>query len=130
VLLFAAIKLIQPDAPSPPDIDKQVLATAQTIRQFMQPMQIEGLRMVVKKFVADGAKANLKRWSQCVDITANRAGYLLCGDLEIAKKIIAAEPQQPGDLPPQEKLKELLLFSVSDQYFALRQQLGIAIGGE
>ena len=130
VLLFAAIKLVQPDAPSPADIDKQVLATAQTIRQFMQPMQIEGLRMVVKKFVADGAKANLKRWSQCVDITANRAGYLLCGDLEIAKKIIAAEPQQPGDLPPQEKLKELLLFSVSDQYFALRQSLGIAIGGE
>jgi tetratricopeptide (TPR) repeat protein len=130
VLLFAAIKLVQPDAPSPGDIDKQVMATAQTLRTFMQPMQIEGLRMVVKKFVADGAKANLKRWSQTVDVTANRAGFLLCGDLEIAKKIIAAEPQQPGDLPPQEKLKELLLFSVSDQYFSLRQGLGIAIGGE
>ncbi|MBK9265561.1 MAG: tetratricopeptide repeat protein [Polyangiaceae bacterium] len=130
VLLFAAMKLVQPDTPSPPDIEKQVLATAQTIKQFMQPVQLEGLRMVVKKFVADGAKANLKRWSQCVDITATRAGFLLCGDLEIAKKIIASEPQQPGDLPPQEKLKELLLFSVSEQYFTLRQSLGIAIGSE
>ncbi len=130
VLLFAAMKLVQPDTPSPPDIEKQVMATAQTIKQFMQPVQLEGLKMVVKKFVADGAKANLKRWSQCVDITATRAGFLLCGDLEIAKKIIASEPQQPGDLPPQEKLKELILFSCSDQYFTLRQSLGIAIGTE
>ena len=128
VLLFAGIKIVAPDTPVPADIDKQIMATAQTLRGFMQPVQLEGLRMVVKKFLAEGAKANIKRWVQCVEITAARSGLLLCGDLEIAKKIIAAEPQQPGDLPPQEKLKELILFSISDQYFALRQALGIAIG--
>lgn len=128
VLLFAGIKLVAPDSPVPQDIEKQILATAQTLRGFMQPMQLEGLRMVVKKFLAEGAKANIKRWVQCVDITAARTGLLLSADLEIAKKIIAAEPQQPGDLPPQEKLKELIVFSTSDQYFALRQALGIAIG--
>ena len=131
VLLFAGIKLVAPDTPSPPDIDKQIVATATKIRQYIQPMQIEGLRMVVKKFLAEGAKANVKRWVQTVEITSARAGLLLCGDLEIAKKIIAAEPQQPGDLPAQDKLKELLLFSVSPQYHALRQALGItiAVGG-
>jgi hypothetical protein len=106
------------------------MATAATLRQYIQPMQLEGLRMVVKKFLAEGAKANIKRWIQCVEITAARTGLLLCGDLEIAKKIIAAEPQQPGDLTAQEKLKELILFSISDQYFALRQSLGINIGAE
>lgn len=130
VLLFAGIKLVAPDTPSPPDIDKQIMATAQTLRGYMQPMQLEGLRMVVKKFLAEGAKANIKRWVQTVEITAARSGLLLCGDLEIAKKILAAEPQQPGDLPPQDKLKELILFSISEQYFALRQALGIAIGQE
>ncbi|MFO0763049.1 MAG: hypothetical protein U0359_41820, partial [Byssovorax sp.] len=127
VLLFAGIKLVAPETPCPPDIEKQVVATATTLRTFMQPMQLEGLRMVVKKFLAEGAKANIKRWAQCVDITSARAGLLLCGDLEIAKKIIAAEPQQPNDLTPQEKLKELLVFSISDQYFALRRALGLAI---
>ena len=131
VLLFAGIKLVAPDTPSPPDIDKQIVATATTIRQYIQPMQIEGLRMVVKKFLAEGAKANVKRWVQTVEVTSARAGLLLCGDLEIAKKIIAAESQQPGDLSAQDKLKELLLFSVSPQYHALRQALGItiAVGG-
>jgi len=127
VLLFAGIKMVAPDSPSPPDIDKQIVVTAQTLRAFMQPMQLEGLRMVVKKFLAEGAKANIKRWWQTVEITSARAGLVLCGDLEIAKKIIAAEPQQPSDLTVQEKLKELLQFSVSEQYHALRVALGITI---
>jgi tetratricopeptide (TPR) repeat protein len=130
VMLFAGIKLVAPETPAPADIEKHIMATAATLRQYIQPMQLEGLRMVVKKFLAEGAKANIKRWIQCVEITAARTGLLLCGDLEIAKKIIAAEPQQPGDLTAQEKLKELILFSISDQYFALRQSLGINIGAE
>jgi hypothetical protein len=31
-------------------------------------------------------------------------------------------------LPPADKMKELLIFSVSDQYLQLRKALGIAIG--
>ena len=34
----------------------------------------------------------------------------------------------PGDLAPPEKLKELIVFSVSEQYFHLRKALGIAVG--
>ena len=45
--------------------------------------------MVVQKLIEDGAKADLKRWMQAIEITASRAGLLLCADLEIAKKIIA-----------------------------------------
>jgi len=86
------------------------------------------LRLVVRKFIEDGAKANIKRWSQAVELTACRAGLLLCGDLEIARKIIGAEPQAPGDLPPQEKLKELVVFSVATEYFTKSKALGIAIG--
>jgi hypothetical protein len=47
--------------------------------------------------------------------------------LEIAKRIIAAEPALPGDLTPAEKMKELLLFSISEDYMALRRALGIVI---
>jgi hypothetical protein len=96
--------------------------------KYMQPVERDSLRLVVQKFIEDGAKADLKRWMQSVDVSGARAGLLLCADLEIAKKIIGAEPQLPGDLPPAEKMKELLVFSVSDQYLALRKTLGIAVG--
>jgi len=128
MLLFAGMKMVQHDTPVPGEMVAQVNATASELAKFMQPIHIEGLRLVVRKFMEDGAKANIKRFSQCVELTACRAGLLLCGDLEIARKIIAAEPQVPGDLPPQEKLKELVIFSVSKQYLGLRKALGIAIG--
>jgi len=128
VVLFSAIKIILNDFAVPPEMAQAVTATATELVKYMQPIQRDSLRIVVQKFVEDGAKADLKRWLQAIDITAARAGLLLCADLEIAKKIIGAEPQLPGDLPPAEKLKELIVFSVSDQYFALRKALGIAVG--
>jgi golgin subfamily B member 1 len=128
MILYAGVKMVDPATPVPAEMTAQVNVTAAELVKYMQPIQIEGLRLVVRKFIEDGAKANIKRWSQSVELTACRAGLLLCGDLDIAKKLIVAEPQIPGDLPPQEKLKELIIFSVSPQYFTLRKVLGIAIG--
>ncbi|MGH7283348.1 MAG: hypothetical protein ACRELY_17615, partial [Polyangiaceae bacterium] len=128
MMLFAAIKLVQNDFAVPPEMAQAVGVTAQELVKYMQPIQRDSLRIVVNKFMEDGAKADLKRWMQAVEISASRAGLLLCGDLEIARKIISAEPQLPGDLSPTEKMKELIVFSVSEQYFALRKTLGIAVG--
>jgi len=130
MLLFAGMKIVHPDTPVPGEMTAQVNATAAELAKYLQTQstQLLGLRTVVQGFMEAGAKANIKRWSQSVELTACRAGLLLCGDLEIARKIVGAEPQIPGDLPPQDKLKELLIFSVSNQYFALRKALGIAIG--
>ncbi len=128
VVFFSAIKIIQPDFNVPPEMAQAVNQTASEFVKYMQPVERDSLRLVVQKFIEDGAKADLKRWIQAVDVTAARAGLLLCADLEIAKKIIAGEPQLPGDLSPPDKLKELIVFSVSEQYLALRKALGIAIG--
>jgi golgin subfamily B member 1 len=128
VMLFAGMKLVMSDFAVPPEMAKAVTTTATELAKHMQPIQRDGLRIVVQKFVEDGAQADLKRWMQAIEITAARTGLLLCADLEIAKKIVAAEPQLPGDLPPAEKMKELIIFSVSEQYFTLRKTLGIAVG--
>ncbi len=128
VMFFAAIKIVMPEFAVPPEMAQAVNQTAAELVKYMQPIQRDSLRIVVQKFIEDGAKADLKRWMQAVELSAARSGLLLCADLEIAKKIIAAEPQLPGDLPPADKLKELIVFSVSEQYFALRKALGIAVG--
>lgn len=127
IMLFAGVLLAAPQQPMPRDMEPQIRQAAQQLGNFLPPQNLEGLRAVVKQFLAEGAKANVKRWNQAVELTACRAGLLLCGDLEIAKKIIAQEPQSPGGLSPQDKLKDLLAFSVSVEYSALRKVLGIAI---
>lgn len=127
VMLFAGVLLAAPAQPMPPDMEQQIRATAQSLAHFLQPVQLEGLKQVVKAFLADGARANVRRWSQGVEFTACRAGLALCGDLEIARKIIGAEQQLPGEPSSAEKMKELLTFTVSEEYFALRRALGVAV---
>ena len=41
--------------------------------------------------------------------------------------ITALGASGPVDLAPKEKVKELVLFSVSEEYFRLRQALGIQL---
>lgn len=123
VLLLAAIKLVKADF----DVPQEVMATVQTLAQQMQqdPVNLEGLRKVVKIFMDQGGQVNLKKWFQAVELTANRAGFLLSGDLDVTRKMITMEPGLPGDVTPTEKLKDVLLFSISEQYFRLRETLGI-----
>jgi tetratricopeptide (TPR) repeat protein len=130
IMLFAGVMIAFPTTPMPPDMQQQIQTTARELAKYIQPVQLEGLRHFVKRFLEEGAKANIKVWSQSVELTGTRAGLLVCGDLEIARKIIGAEAQLPGDLTVGEKMKELVLFSISDDYAALRAALGVAVGEE
>lgn len=127
VLLFAAIRMVAPQTPAPQEFAGQVQATTQSLASHVQPIQREHLKVAVKKFLAEGARANIKRWAQAVETTAARAGLLLAGDLDVAKRIIASETAIPGDLSAQERLKDLMLFTVSTDHIELREALGIRI---
>jgi tetratricopeptide (TPR) repeat protein len=123
VALVSALRLVGL-APASPEID----ASAANLQARMQPVQLEALRVVAKRFVEAGGRSDIKRWMQAVELTACRAGFLVCNDMEIAARMINSLPAAgPQDLPPKEKITELVLFSVSEQYFRLREALGITI---
>ncbi len=129
VMLFAGVTIAAPKTPLPQELATNVRSTAQALAQFMDAQTREYLRTVVKRFIEDGAKANIKRWNQGAELTACRAALLVCGDLEIAKKLISAERASP-DLSAADKMKELLTFSVGSDYLALRKALGVNIVAE
>jgi tetratricopeptide (TPR) repeat protein len=130
IMLFAGVMLANPNTPMPQDMAAQIRGTAQELAKYMQPIHLDGLRAVVKRFLDDGAKANIKRWNHAVEISSCRAGLIVCGDLDIPRKILAAEPQLPGDASPADKMKELLTYFVSEHYFEVRRALGITIATE
>ncbi|MGC4066077.1 MAG: hypothetical protein QM784_15780 [Polyangiaceae bacterium] len=127
MMFFAGVMLAAPNTPLPAEIVNNVKVSAQALRRFMEPMAFESLSAAVKRWMNEGSTANIKRWLQAVEVTAVRAGFVACGDLDIAKRILAAEPQLPGDLSPAEKMRELLLYSVSEDYLALRRAIGVTI---
>ena len=129
VIMFGAIRIIQPDFAIPPAIAEAVDATATELERYIQPVERESLHLIVDKLIEARVKIDLPRWMRAVEVTAARAGFLVCGDLAVAKKILEAERAVPSSLSPTEMVNELLAFSVSDQYAALRKALGIAITG-
>ena len=66
-------------------------------------------------------------WRSAADLTANRAGFILCNDLETAARVIATESAAMSTLSAKERLLDLLAYSVSERYFAIRRHLGLAI---
>lgn len=130
LLLLAALKIGAPDFKLPSDKSGllQQYVSELSARMQTNPMSLEALTKVVRKFIKIGENVDIKKWINAVELTACRAGFLLANDLEVAARMIQAEAGAVDGIPPKEKIKELVLFSVSERYFRLREALGINIG--
>ncbi|MFH1434083.1 MAG: protein kinase [Pseudomonadota bacterium] len=127
--LLAAIKLAAPGYRLPQDAAERVTPVVKTLKSGLSPAQKEQLARVVEYFIDSKAEADLKRWCASVELTACRAGLLLCNDLQSAARAVSAEPPGMSDVSPGEKVKELVVFSVSENNFRLREALGFNVGG-
>ncbi len=126
--LFAALKLGEANVSVPPDLVSAVDEASIVIARQLSPEQRGQLEEAVAELMESGVDADLKRWVAGVDLTADRAGLVVADDLETAFEIIRASDEHSSAVPIAERLSELLLYAVSEPYFALRQRLGIAIG--
>lgn len=66
-------------------------------------------------------------WRSATDLTANRVGLILCNDLETAARVVATESPAFSTIAAKDRLRDLLAYSVSESYFAVRRHLGIAV---
>ncbi|HVU03128.1 MAG TPA: protein kinase [Polyangiaceae bacterium] len=125
--LFAAIKMNAPQFPVPPDIEGPVREALAALERHLGPQLRDHLSRVVSKLIQSGAALDLKKWIQGVDLTADRIGFVLCHDLETAVEIIRASDESSSALLPQARLKDLVLYGISDPYFKLRERLKIGV---
>lgn len=108
--------------------DPNVEKTAQQLAAKLPQVNATALREAGRKFLEAGAKTDVKQWMQTVELTGCRVGFLLAGELKAAAAVLGAEPPAfPGDLSAKEKMREVVLFSVSEEYFRLREALGVQI---
>jgi hypothetical protein len=124
--LFAAIKLCVPVFPIATELDGQVAEALDFISRDFQGVQREMLASTVSKLLQSGSAIDLKKWVGAVDLTVDRAGFLVGHDLGVACDVIRGS-EDASSIPPKERIKELVLFSIGEEYLALRRKLGIAI---
>ncbi len=72
----------------------------------------------------------ISSWRTATDLTANRVGLIVSNDLETAAKAIATEGAALSSMSVKDRLRDLLAYSVSEQYFTVRRHLGLHVRGE
>jgi tetratricopeptide (TPR) repeat protein len=91
------------------------------------PLRAE-LKTLARRYVdARGDRIDIANWIVATDLTASRAALALCGDIVAAARVLALEPSGQSPMPPQDRLKDLLAFFVSDGHFAVRAALGLQV---
>jgi tetratricopeptide (TPR) repeat protein len=125
---LAALKIVEPKVPVKGDMEQPVAERVELLRRFLPPQHMEQLAEVVRRFLESKVEADLHKWAHAVDYTSTRAGFLLCNDLEIAAQQVLAEPIAVGSADPKDKVRDLIQWSVSEEYFELRGHLGLSIG--
>lgn len=124
--LFAAIKLSVPQFPVAPDLQGQVNEAMASMNQDLDAMARERLASLVSKLLQAGGALDLKKWVTSVDLTVDRAGLLLAHDLMTTTEGIRAT-DDTSSVAVKERMKEAVLFSISEEYFSIRSKLLIAI---
>ncbi len=108
-------------------IDPQpgVAACARELRQHLTPAVIEQIGGLLRR-LPDAI--NVKGWARAAELAGYRLGLLLANDLAAAGHAIAQEQRMLGSfLTPKESLRELIVYSVSEDYFAARRALGLNV---
>jgi hypothetical protein len=123
--LFAAVGIVRGEVTGRAELAPLISAFATEMKKRLTPSTAELLRGLVGRL---SERPSLGRWRDGVDAAARRAGLLVCGELEAAAHMVSTEPTLADGPRPSDKVRDLVVFSVSPGYFAARRRLGVAVG--
>lgn len=111
----------------PFDPSSGVAACVHELRQHLTPPVIEQLGGLLRRLV-QLERVDVKGWARAAELAGYRVGLLLCNDLPTAAHAISQEQRVLGSfLTPKDALRELVVYSVSEDYFQARRALGINV---
>jgi hypothetical protein len=121
-LARAAVGVVTPNGPR---LDTEARLLSRGLKRHLNPPALENLGTVLGAGSASTVTARLKGWARSSETIAARAGLLACGNLTLAAKVTEAAPL-PGSSAA-EQVDDLIVYSLSDEYAALRARIGVAV---
>jgi tetratricopeptide (TPR) repeat protein len=125
VLFLAAVKLALPDLAVPDAMGAAVTRTRKALSRRLDDGDKRRLQAAVERLQAREGRVDLAVWIRSVELSAHRAGLLLCGDLATAMSRVRAEIRAIGELGLDEKRADLLAYGDSRKHAAARAMLGV-----
>lgn len=124
-LFLAAVKVALPEVPVPTELGETVSRMRKELLRHATLQEREWLEAAVKALEERGGRVDLGSWVKSVELSAGRAGLLLCGDLSIATKRIKSESRAIAELDAEDRRRDLLAFCASSELAALRDRLSV-----
>ncbi len=84
------------------------------------------LKLLARQYCDVQHPGDVRAFLDGAELTSNRVGTLLAGDLEVARKGILSERPQVSKLREETRVRDLALFCVSEEYGQLREKLGLS----
>src|SRR5262249_48275487 len=120
-----------------------ILLVAPSFRVTADPRLVEQERRNLEKMLTDPAKGALARlvrtylkeqalgdiraFIEGAELTANRAGALLAGNIDLVKAMTEKDPGMATKLPLRSRIRDLMVFCLSEEYAQLRDALGVSV---
>jgi tetratricopeptide (TPR) repeat protein len=84
------------------------------------------LSEVARGFPLEEAGPIMRSWLRAVELSAGRAGLVCTGNLDLCSKLIERFPLE-ARVPRPEQVRDLMAYSVSDEYALLRARIGVLV---
>jgi tetratricopeptide (TPR) repeat protein len=124
-LFLGAVKLILPDLPVPAHLADAATRKRKLLARHVDAEAKKRLDVAVRRFDARDGRVDFAAWVKSVELTAQRAGLLLCGDLRVATGRLRAETRNIAELTLDQKRGDLLAFCASDRLARARAMLNV-----
>ncbi len=115
--------------PFQPESDEAKKLAQQMQRQVPGAL-LEQVGEISHKLTGRLGNGLISNWRAATDLTANRVGFIVANDFQTAAKGIATEGASLSSMSVKERLRDLLAYAVSEQYFQVRRHLGLQIRSE
>jgi len=128
-LLVCAWRYCYPDEPVGVETPQVEAIVREMNKAISQQLKYAFVRAMDQFRKAHGSvlEYDLQGWLGRVELTADHAGLLCCGDVEMSGRLISAEAAAMSPLPVRDKVKDLVLYAVDTRFAELREKLGLKI---
>jgi tetratricopeptide (TPR) repeat protein len=126
MLFLAAVTTVLSDLPVPASIEEPVARLRKDIADRADDDAKAALDDGVRRFEREGGRADLGGFLRSVELSACRAGLVVCADLAVAARILKDEQRAVGELTGGDRVSDLLVYCAEEKLPVLREWLGVA----
>ncbi len=136
-LYLGAASLVDPayQIPMKDDVDpmrkQEIVKGAADIRAILEksltPQLRQQLSDTMRSYWKRSPTPDLGKWHRAIELTANHAGLMACGDIALVGQLLKGETIGLSKLKSSDKLKDIVHYIVSEPYLQLRKQLNLQI---